>query len=61
MVSRDEGTNFNADIANTDQFKFFKYKANLLENAEAGAADAILKNGTIAVSLKYLPDRLKYI
>ena len=61
MVSRDEATNFNADIANTDQFKFFKYKANLLENAEAGAADAILKNGTIAVSLKYLPDRLKYI
>ena len=61
MVSKDEATNFNADIANTDQFKFFKYKANLLENAEAGAADAILKNGTIAVSLKYLPDRLKYI
>ena len=43
MVSRDEATNFNADIANTDQFKFFKYKANLLENAEAGGADAILK------------------
>ena len=61
MVSRDEATNFNADIANTDQFKFFKYKANLLENAEAGGADAILKNGTIAVSLKYLPDRLNYI
>ena len=61
MVSRDEATNFNADIANTDQFKFFKYKANFLENAEAGGADAILKNETIAVSLKYLPDRLKYI
>ena len=61
MVSRDEATNFNADIANTDQFKFFKYKVNLSENADAGGADAILKNATIAMSLKYLPDRLKYI
>ena len=43
MVSRDEAINFIADIARTNQFKFFKYKANLSENAEAGAADAILK------------------
>ena len=59
MVSRDEANNFNADIANTDQFKFFQYKTNLSKNAEVGGADAILKNETIAVSLKYLPDRLK--
>ena len=43
MVSRDEAINFIADIARTNQFKFFKYKANLSENAEAGGADAILK------------------
>ena len=61
MVSRDEAINFNADIAKTDQFKFFKYKANLSENAEAGGADAILKNVTIAAPLKYLRDHLKYI
>ena len=28
MVSRDEAINFNADIANTNQFNFFKYKPN---------------------------------
>ena len=35
-------------------FKSFKCKAKLLENTVADGADEILKNATIAVSLKYL-------
>ena len=58
FYSKDEGTNFNADIANTDNSKSFKSKAKLLGNtvAEPGAnaANGILKNATIAVPLKYL-------
>ena len=53
-----EATNFNADIANTDNFKHFKCKAKLLGNtvAQLGAnsANAILRNASIAVQLKYL-------
>ena len=30
FYSKDETTNFNADVANPDKFKSFKYKANLL-------------------------------
>ena len=56
--SKDEATGFNADIANTDHFKSFKYKAKLLENTAAqpapNAANGILKNATIAVPLNYL-------
>ena len=47
-------TNFNADIANTNKFKSFIYNAKLLENTEADGAKEILKNATIAVSLKHL-------
>ena len=59
FVSRtNEGTNFNNNIANTDNFKSFKYKAKLLENTDAqpapNEANGILKNVTVAVSLKYL-------
>ena len=35
-------------------FKFFKYKAKLLENTEADNANGILKDATIDVPLKYL-------
>ena len=31
FYSKDEATNFSANIANTDKFKSFKYKAKLLE------------------------------
>ena len=54
FYSKDEATNFNADIANDDNFESFKYKAKLLVNTAAqadNAADGILKN---AVSLEYL-------
>ena len=55
--SKDEATDFNNNIASTDNFKSFKYKAKLLWNTEAQADNAvngILKNATIAVPLKYL-------
>ena len=57
FYSKDETTNFNANIANTDNFKSFKYKAKLLGNTEAhddNAANGVLKNATIALPLKYL-------
>ena len=40
---------FKIDTANTNNSKSFKYKAKLLENAEADEAYRILKNATIAV------------
>ena len=45
--SKDEATNFNADIANTKTFK-------LLEITVADGNGSILRNATIAVPLKYL-------
>ena len=51
FYSKDEATNFNADIANTYKFKSLKYKANLLKNTEADGTYGILKH---TVSLKYL-------
>ena len=54
FYSKDEATDFNADIANTNDFKSFKYRATLLENTEANGANRILKNATNNMSLKYL-------
>ena len=58
FYSKDEASNFNNNIANTDNFKSFKYKAKLLENTVAqsapNAANGILRNATITVPLKYL-------
>ena len=54
FYSKDEATSFNADIANNNNFKSFKYKAKSLENTEAINANRILKNATIAVQLRYL-------
>ena len=55
FYSKDEATNFNADIANNiNNFKSFEYKAKLSENIEANGANEILSNATIAVPLKYL-------
>ena len=39
-----EAIDFNANIANTDNFKLFKYKANFLGNTAAYGANEILKN-----------------
>ena len=54
FYSKDEATNFNADIANEGNVKTFKYKAKLLENTIANGANGVLRNAAIAVSLKYL-------
>ena len=56
--SNDEATDFN-NIANTDNFKSFRYKTKLLGTAKAqadNAANGILKNASTAVPLKYLSD-----
>ena len=57
FYSKDEATDFNADIVNDNNFKSFKYKAKLLGKTIAlanNAANGILKNATFAVPLKYL-------
>ena len=54
FYSKDEATDFNADVANDNNFKSFKYKAKLLENTEADGVNGILNSATIAVLLKYL-------
>ena len=57
FYSKDEATDFNADIANDNNFKSFKYKAKLLGNTVAqadNAANEIFKNETMAVLLKHL-------
>ena len=53
FYSKDRAINFDADIANTNNFKSFEYKANLLGNTEADGANGILKNTTIAVPLNF--------
>ena len=58
FYSNDEATNFNANIANAESFKLFKYKDKLIGNTVAQpnpyAANGILENAEIAVLLKYL-------
>ena len=41
--SKDEATNFNADIEKTDDFKSFKYKAKSIENTVEEGANGIIK------------------
>ena len=56
FCSRDEATNFNADIWNNATFKFFMYKTKLVGETEAQSTrnnhNAILKNTTTVVPLK---------
>ena len=59
FYSKDEATNFNADIANNNNFKSFENKAKLLENTEADETNGTFKNATIAVLLKYLSNFLR--
>ena len=54
FYSKDEAANLNAIIANTNDFKFFRYKAKLLENTVPDKNNSILKNATITVPLKCL-------
>ena len=57
VYSKDEATNFNADIGNNDNFKSFKYETKLLKDAAQPSPNndyGILKDATIATPLKYL-------
>ena len=54
FYSKDEATKFNADIANSNNFKSFECKAELLGNTVAYGANGILRNAAISVPLKYL-------
>ena len=54
FYSKDNATDFNANIEKTDNLKSFKYNANLLRNTEADNANGILKYATIATPLKHL-------
>ena len=45
---------FNAGIANDEDFKSYKYKAKLLGNTAADGVNGNLRNATIAVWFKYL-------
>ena len=54
VFSKDEATNLNNDIVNSDNFESFKYKDKLLENTVAISTYGILRNITIFVLVKYL-------
>ena len=54
IYSKDEATDFNANIENTDGFESFKYMSKLFGNTEADNTNGILKNVTITVLLKHL-------
>ena len=54
FYSKHEAINFNGAIANDHKFKFLKDKANLSENSRPDGANAVTKNATNVVSLKYL-------
>ena len=48
MLLKNEATNFNNDITNNDNFKYFKYKAKLIGNTFAEGANEILINTNIS-------------
>ena len=52
--SKDEAINFNADISNDNNFKYFEYKSLLLRKTEADGTNGILRNAAISLPLKYL-------
>ena len=54
FYSKDEATNFNNDIADSNNFKSLLCKTKLLRKTEAERANGILKNTTIVVPLKNL-------
>ena len=54
LYFKGEATDFNDDIGNTNEFKFFKWKFELLGSTEADGANGIIGNATIAFPLKDL-------
>ena len=63
FYSKDEANNFNANIENSNAFKYFEYKTKLLGDAVVQPAPnnniGILKNGKIAIPLKYVSNYLR--
>ena len=59
FYSKEEATDFNADITNDNGFKSFMYKAKPLGITEAVGNSGILKIATIAVPLKYLSNLVR--
>ena len=51
MYSKNEATNFNADISDDNAFKSFGYKTRVV--GSISAANGIVENARITVSLKY--------
>lgn len=54
VFSEGEATAFDADLANENDFKFFKCQAKLLGNTVADGNNTFLKTVTIALPFKYL-------
>ena len=55
FYSKTEAANFNANIANNNNFKYFSYKATLLLGSiEANRLNEILRNKAVVVLLEYL-------
>ena len=52
FYSKDEAPSFNADIANDNNFKSFKYKAKFLESPEADGVIGILKKCNNCFAIK---------
>ena len=54
--SKRGAANFNAYIANDNNFKSFRSRAKLLGNTETDEVNGIFRNTTIAVTFKHLSD-----
>ena len=52
FYSKDEATNFNADIATNKNFKSLEYKAELLGNTKADNTNVILKKNNNYCAIK---------
>ena len=64
FYSKDEATDFNADIVNDNNFKSFKYKAKLLGKTIAlanNAANGILKKCNICCAIDIFKGCVRYI
>ena len=54
FYSKDEATNFDANIEDDDAIKSLKYQPKLLGNTEADGTNKTLRNTTTAATLRYL-------
>ena len=59
FYSKDEATNFNANIVDGNVSTYYKYKTKLFGHTVVDEVNGILKNTTIAVPLKYLSNFLR--